>query len=226
MKRVLILTVLVGGSLMPLCMPASAQASGTISATPNPCVIARKSTCTTYVSWSTTGVAHARVYAVAEGSRGREEKEFSASRSCEKCEAQWIEKTVTFTLYDYSSGNRGRALGTVTVTAIRGSEKQGELSGPDASGNISANPNPCVIVRQSTCTTYVSWSTKGVEHARVYAIAEGSRGREEKEFSASRSCEKCEAQWIEKTATFTLYDYSSGNRGRALGTVTVTAIRK
>ena len=119
MKRFLILTVLLGGSLVPLCMRAAAEPSGTISANPNPCVIVRQSTCTTYVSWSTKGVEHARVYAVAEGSRGREEKEFSASRSCEKCEAQWIEKTVTFTLYDYSSGSRGRAMGTVIVTAIK-----------------------------------------------------------------------------------------------------------
>jgi hypothetical protein len=44
MKRFLILTVLLGGSLVPLCMRAAAVPSGAISATPNPCVIMRQST--------------------------------------------------------------------------------------------------------------------------------------------------------------------------------------
>jgi hypothetical protein len=114
--RSLILTLLLGGSLVPFAMPA--EPSGTISANPNPCVIERgQKVCTTHLSWSSQGVRHARVYAVTEGSRGREEKEFSASHACDRCKAPWIEKsTYTFTLYDYSTGNRGRALASVTVT--------------------------------------------------------------------------------------------------------------
>jgi hypothetical protein len=117
MKRCLILTVLLGGSLVPFPMPA-AEPSGTISASPNPCEIEPgRKMCTTYLTWSSQGVRHARVYAVTEGSRGREEKEFSGSHTCDRCKAPWIEKTTyTFTLYDYSTGNRGRTLASVIVT--------------------------------------------------------------------------------------------------------------
>ena len=117
MKRLLILSILLGGSLVPFPMRA-AEPSGSISASPNPCVIERgQKLCTTHLTWSSQGVKHARVYAVTEGSRGREEKEFSASHMCDRCKAPWIEKdTYTFTLYDYSTGNRGRALASVTVT--------------------------------------------------------------------------------------------------------------
>jgi len=117
MKRLLILAVLLGGSLLPFSMPG-AEPSGTISASPNPCIIERgQKTCTTYLTWSSQGVRHGRVYAVTEGSRGREEKQFSGSHMCSNCKAPWIEKNpCTFTLYDYSTGTRGRTLASVTVT--------------------------------------------------------------------------------------------------------------
>lgn len=101
---------------------ALAAASGTIGADPNPCSIsAGKAACTTYVTWTTQGVTRARVYVVDKHKKGKEEQEFGTSLECagQKCHAPWIEKgrNYVFTLYDYSSGSRGAALSTVTVTA-------------------------------------------------------------------------------------------------------------
>jgi hypothetical protein len=123
MRRFLIFAVMLG-SLVALRLPA-AEPSGTISASPNPCTIEPgQKDCTTYLTWSTEGVRHARVYVVTEGSKGREETQFNGGRACEKCKAPWImDHPYTFTLYDYSTGNRGRALGSVTVTAKKASAK-------------------------------------------------------------------------------------------------------
>jgi hypothetical protein len=97
-----------------------------------------------------------------------------------------------------------------------------------ASGAIAASPNPCIVPPgASTCTSYITWSTQGVTHARVYLVDSHKKGREEQEFGTSLSCqgERCRAPWIAKgnRYVFTLYDYSSGHRGSALASVTVTA---
>jgi len=102
--------------------PPPMQVSGTIAATPNPCRIERRRTdCTTFITWSTQGVTQARVFVTDIGPRGRRTKEFGASTACEtsRCSAPWITlgKTFEFTLYDFSSGRRGQALASVTVTA-------------------------------------------------------------------------------------------------------------
>ena len=103
------------------------------------------------------------------------------------------------------------------------------LAGP--SGTIAANPNPCVIPAGAReCTTYMTWSSEGVAHARVYIRLEGKKQDETREYSASRSCEaqQCKAPWIEADTKyiFTLYDWSSGSRGATLASVTVTGVRK
>ncbi len=96
---------------------ALAQVSGTIAADPN----RGKTTCTSYITWTTQGVTSARVLVVDAHKRGEREQEFGTSLDCtgQKCRAPWIEKgnEYTFTLYDYSSGHRGAALSSVTVTA-------------------------------------------------------------------------------------------------------------
>ena len=98
------------------------------------------------------------------------------------------------------------------------------MAAAEPSGNISASPNPCTITNgQKMCTTYLTWSTENVRHARVYVIAHGTKGREENLFSGARSCQRCPAPWIEKGPyTFRLYDYSTGNRGKNLAAVSVT----
>jgi hypothetical protein len=202
-------------------------ATGTISANPNPCEIAPGAhDCTTYVTWSTEGVQHARVYVQAEGKGGTPEREFGAETACAKCGASWIEAGARyiFTLVDFSTGSRGAVLATVTVTALNG-----PAAGADGrSGVINAAPNPCRIPPGKVdCTTVLSWSTIGAEHARVYVTVEGGKPSPEREFGTGRSCEKCTASWIAEGSRylFTLYDWSTGNRGRALASVVVTAIK-
>jgi hypothetical protein len=98
----------------------------------------------------------------------------------------------------------------------------------EVSGTIAANPNPCTIAKgKSVCTSYITWNTEGVTRARVYLVDKHKKGKEEQEFGTTLDCkgERCRAPWIEKgnTYVFTLYDYSSGSRGAALSSVTVTA---
>jgi hypothetical protein len=73
------------------------------------------------------------------------------------------------------------------------------------------------------------WHTRGIERAKVFVVAEGRHPAAEKEFSAASHCEErnCRAPWIEPETryTFTLVDFTHGDRGRVLGTVTVTGER-
>jgi hypothetical protein len=108
---------------------ALAQPSGTIGADPNPCTIERgKTTCTSHITWTTHGVARARVIVMDAHKRGEREQEFGTSLECagRNCRAPWIEKgnEYVFTLYDYSSGHRGAALSSVTVTAAEGESRR------------------------------------------------------------------------------------------------------
>ena len=96
----------------------------------------------------------------------------------------------------------------------------------EASGTISANPNPCVIVAPAVeCTSHITWTTQGATHAMVFVVAPHRGGTRETEFGGGLKCEseRCRAPWIKKgdSYVFTLYDYSSGKRGRALASVTV-----
>ena len=95
-------------------------------------------------------------------------------------------------------------------------------------GTIAADPNPCRIERgRSECTSYITWSTRGVTQARVYVTNDSQRGTQQKEFGSSTACEssRCSAPWIArgKAYQFTLVDFSSGRRGQVLASVTVTA---
>lgn len=94
-------------------------------------------------------------------------------------------------------------------------------------GEIRAEPNPCRIEgNRHDCDTSIVWHTRGVEHAKVFVVAEGRHPGKEKEFGASTSCEpgRCRASWIEDETryTFQLVDFSHGDRGRVLASVVVT----
>src|SRR5579863_9462681 len=90
-----------------------------------------------------------------------------------------------------------------------------QVSAQAASGTIAATPNPCPVpAGAKACTVFITWSTQGAKHARVYVVDQHKKGKQEQEFGTMTSCEgeRCKAPWIEKGATyvFTLYDYSSG----------------
>ncbi len=97
-------------------------------------------------------------------------------------------------------------------------------------GEIRAEPNPCRIeAGRNDCTSHLTWHTRGIERAKVFVVGEGRHPAREKEFSTSSSCEgrNCRAPWIEPDTryTFTLVDFTHGDRGRVLGSVVVTAER-
>ena len=105
------------------------------------------------------------------------------------------------------------------------------LSAQEAWGEIRAEPNPCRIrPGKEECTTHVTWRTRGVERAKVFVTSRGRREEKELEFGDGRTCEgdRCRAGWIrpETTYTFQLFDFTRGDRGRLLASVTVTGERE
>ncbi len=61
---------------------ALAQVSGTINAEPNPCTIERgRTACTSHITWTTQGVARAKVIVMDEHRRGEREQEFGTTLS-------------------------------------------------------------------------------------------------------------------------------------------------
>jgi len=124
--------LLIAGLGVSSFAPVCTAAEGRIAAEPNPCVVAVNTyTCTTHLTWTVTGAAQARVYVVEHSPQGNPERQFKNGLTCaatsDKCRAPWIRKgkTYDFTLYDYSSGRRGRALSSVTVSATGWSRDQG-----------------------------------------------------------------------------------------------------
>lgn len=238
MKRwqvVLLMTCACGW--MPMGRALAQEPWGNIEAEPNPCRIEPgEKECTSFIRWNTRGVDRAKVFVTAEGRRTQKESEFGSSTSCEtrRCRAPWIspDTTYTFTLVDFTRGDRGRALASVTVTARDGGRRDDRRDeGGDAWGEIRAEPNPCRMRRgERECTSMISWRTRGVDRAKVFVTAEGNRREVEHEFSASANCEpgRCPAPWIapDTTYTFELVDFTRGNRGRALASVTVTGRKR
>jgi len=97
-------------------------------------------------------------------------------------------------------------------------------------GTISAEPNPCQITPGNEfCTAHVRWETRGVSHAKVFVIAEGRHTFKEREFGDGVKCEehRCKADWIkaETRYKFQLFDFTRGDRGRLLASVTVTGAK-
>jgi photosystem II stability/assembly factor-like uncharacterized protein len=97
-----------------------------LSASPDPCVLS-EGVCTTYLTWSTTGVSNAQVWVKIDGGP---ESLYASQLFCSgtECAAPWIQGgglVYTFTLYDCDSGTctvnsheGARAIGSVKVTAI------------------------------------------------------------------------------------------------------------
>jgi hypothetical protein len=90
-----------------------------------------------------------------------------------------------------------------------------------------AEPNPCRLEGHHECTVSLVWETRGVRRAKVFVVAEGKHPASERTFSDSAECApgKCMATWIENDTryTFQLVDFSRGDRGNVLASVTVRA---
>jgi len=175
--------------------------AGSISASPNPCVLSG-ALCTTYLTWSTSGISNAQVW-VRIGDAP--ETNFATARSClgTDCAAPWIQgdgAVYTFTLYNCDAANC-TATDHTNARAIASVQVSGGL------GSISASPNPCPL-SGALCTTYLTWSTTGVSNAQVWVRIGDAP---ETNFATALSCggTSCAAPWIQggyRVYTFTLYN--------------------
>jgi len=101
-----------------IVVPVAQGQTGSVSASLNPCVIAGGgSTCTSRISWTSSGVSAVQVWVADEG--GTEVLFAVYGSGAYFQDATWIlpaPHSYVFTLYDYSSGTRGATLGSKTVT--------------------------------------------------------------------------------------------------------------
>ena len=182
-------------------------ASGTISASPNPCTIAEgRSTCTSTIRWTIQNTTMARMFYSHNGAR---ERYFTLVRGDGSRPVPWIKgppNEYVFSLYDYTGGARGALLASVTVTGTRA---------PPASGKISVSPDPCTIYHgQTGCTPTVTWESKGATSVQVWYSLNGG----EEQFLTSSDgggpySRKLDVELKESDSiAFKLYDYSSGTR--------------
>ena len=193
-------------------------ASGTISASPNPCTIAEgRSTCTSTIRWTIQNTTMARMFYSHNGAR---ERHFTLVRGDGSRPVPWIKgppNEYVFSLYDYTGGVRGALLASVTVTGT---------GAPPASGTISASPNPCTIAEgRSTCTSTIRWTIQNTTMARMFYSHNGAR---ERHFTLVRGDGSRPVPWIKgppNEYVFSLYDYTGGVRGALLASVTVTGTR-
>lgn len=135
------------------------------------------------------------------------------------CPAAWIQATpnaATFTLYDYSSGMRGAALGSVNV---RGQSLP--------SNRITASRNPCFVTQAGgTCTTYLSWNTNAPQAQVIVAPGDSTPQL----FTQGPSCAStnCPASWIRPLTEhpqgylFVLLPYQGASYAERLDQVWVT----
>lgn len=97
-------------------------ATGTISASPNPCeIFLMEDVCTSRISWSASGTSSVQVW-VQEGS-GSEQLFAAFGGGTHSKDAGWIPEHVgnyVFRLYDYPGGVRGALLASVVVRGDRG----------------------------------------------------------------------------------------------------------
>lgn len=112
----------VGGvQAVPVLVFSVFAVTGSISASPNPCLIYYGQWyCSTTVSWSTQGASSVQVWVAVDGG-GEVLFAGSGGGGWYSSAANWIQNpsVYVFVLYDYSSGNRGAVLGTSVVTANR-----------------------------------------------------------------------------------------------------------
>lgn len=123
--------------------------SGTIAASPNPCTITSGTTCSSTITWNTTGVPDT-VSVYVDGNL------FAQGRFGSQ-EAPWIDtKGKTFELRD----NNGASLGSVAVNGITVSTPPSPTL-PPKTATIAASPNPCILGTGADsfyCSSTITWS--------------------------------------------------------------------
>ena len=177
---------------------AAAQATGAITASPNPCTIPGGSTtCGSTISWNTSGATSASV--TLQDLSGGSEQVFASGLSGNKvAQISAPPHRLVFRLYDTSSGSP-QFLDATEALAI-------------GTGTINASPNPCTISGgASVCSTTITWSTSNVTTGQV-TVQDSAGGGEVNFASGTSGSQSAQLQAPPHQYTFRLYDASSGTR--------------
>src|SRR5207302_798935 len=143
-----------GRGTYELVTNSTPTASGTITATPNPCAVTSGSACTSTITWNTQNVGSAEVRL----SLNTGAEVVLARSNSGSVAVPWIGAGRSYNSLLYSTRvSPSTLLTSVTVTA----------SAPAGSGTISATPNPCTITSGGACTSTITWSTQTVGSAEV-----------------------------------------------------------
>lgn len=196
-------------------------ASGTISASPNPCSIASgQSVCTSTLTWSSQSASVVQVWLSFDGAA---ETNFATTGGGGPYSqaATWIQAghSYSFRLYDYSTGSRGAMLASVGVS--------GTVAPPPATGTISAQPpDQCsILVGQTTCSVTLTWSSQSTNQVQVFVSVNAAP---ETNFATTGGGGPYSqaATWIlaGRVYNFRLYNYNGGVRGSMLSQLNYVGI--
>jgi hypothetical protein len=115
----------------------------------------------------------------------------------------------------------------ILITGVCGFLLPAYVMAEEPWGEIKAEPNPCKIARgQRECTSHITWSTRGVEKAKVWVTSKNKKETKEHDFGDGLKCEteRCKAPWItaDTRYTFQLWEFIGNTRGKLLASVEVT----
>ena len=250
LKKAVVVLLTLSTLLGAFPLPKAAAASGWITASQTSFDGNASETNTAYITWGVSALGQNNRGVVYVRANDEQEKLFAYQDDCsgQNCPAPWINPldgqtaVYTFTLYNFDcvTGVVGERLASVTLTVSpRGGGSGGGSVTPTtpshASGNITANPNPCSIASGADhCVSYITWSTQNVPNgAQVFVTERDNRSGvtyyNDIAFSGNQSScsgQNCPAPWIRanRTYTFVLYALNAnGSRGAELDRVTVTA---
>jgi hypothetical protein len=130
--------------------PLPKRLLGTLSASPNPCLLSTARTCATTLTWTSTGTASASVFARSGGAA----PVYVAGGTSGTNSPDWI--TAPGHTFELRAGKSASdpLLASIKVNGI--------------SGSIAVSPNPCTLTSAGTCSTTLSWTSAGVEKPSVY----------------------------------------------------------
>ncbi|MBI5220545.1 MAG: hypothetical protein HY978_01750 [Candidatus Liptonbacteria bacterium] len=200
--------------------------AGNIFSSPSECTVAPgQQSCATLISWWTSGVPEAVVYAFAAGASPQEQIFSHQISGSQRSPEIFANTSVTFRLYAFDPSGRGRIVPEIASIQVRALPPPSPpLPPPEpAVGSISASPNPCTITAgQRYCASDINWSVQNATQAQVWRTGPGVSGEQ---LFGDALAQTSPAPWIsaEGEYVFRLYDYSSGSRGRQLDSVTVRA---
>ncbi|MGH9521632.1 MAG: hypothetical protein ACRD3E_03770, partial [Terriglobales bacterium] len=179
-------------------MVVLAKGAGTLTADPNPCIVASGATdCSTTLTWSTSNVTSA-VLTMQDVTAGGGESTIANTTSGSHPVSLQASHQYLFTLYDNSGSDLVQLAATGAIAA--------------GTGGIAANPDPCPIATgSSTCKTTVTWNTENVASVQVIMTDSQAPTSPQVIGTSLSGSYSASIQAPPHSYTFTLYDTSTGN---------------